>query len=73
MLRKPFVAVILSSLYLAIYLAFFYSGNFNVVFKMFLAAPVVLAWLAYTGNSSPFFLMANRSRPCPIGLLTGCS
>lgn len=48
MLRKPFVAVILSSLYLAIYIAFFYSGNFNVVFKMFLAAPVVLAWLAYT-------------------------
>lgn len=48
MLRKPFFAVIISSLYLGLYLAFFYTGNFNVVFKLFLAAPLVLCWLAYT-------------------------
>lgn len=48
MLRKPSFAVFLSSLYLVVYMIFVYNNNFDVVFKMFLGAPFVLAWLAYT-------------------------
>lgn len=48
MLSKPAIATLLSSLYMLIYLVFFSMNNFNVVFPMFLAAPVVLIWLAYT-------------------------
>lgn len=48
MLRSPAAATVLSSLYLLAYLVFFYGGYANVVFMMFLAAPAVLIWLAYT-------------------------
>ena len=47
-MRKPSIAVIVASLYLAIYLVFFYRSDYNVVMGMFLAAPAILIWLAYT-------------------------
>ena len=48
MLRKPSFAVIAATLYLAIYITFFYQSEFSIVMGMFLAAPAVLIWLAYT-------------------------
>ncbi|HEX6180671.1 MAG TPA: hypothetical protein VFZ47_05455 [Chitinophagaceae bacterium] len=48
MLRKPSIAVIAATLYMAIYMVFFYRSNINVVMAMFLAAPAMLIWLAYT-------------------------
>lgn len=48
MLRKPFFAVIVSTLYLLVYIIFVNAGNFDVVIKMFLGSPLVLGWLAYT-------------------------
>ena len=48
MLNKPSVAVITASVYLVVYLVFFYSGAFSIMFAMFLAAPAVLIWMAYT-------------------------
>ena len=48
MLRKPSFAVTVASLYLVVYLMFFHRSDFNAVLAMFLAAPAVLIWMAYT-------------------------
>ncbi|HEY0678860.1 MAG TPA: hypothetical protein VGD17_11275 [Chitinophagaceae bacterium] len=49
MMRKPSVAVIVATLYLVIYyILFSYGADFRIIFWMFLGAPVVLVWMAYT-------------------------
>ena len=48
MMRKPSFAVLVATVYMAVYIIFFYRTDFNVVLAMFLAAPAVLGWMAYT-------------------------
>lgn len=49
MMRKPSFAVFVASLYLVTYYAIFYFGlDFRVLLWMFMGAPFILGWLAYT-------------------------
>ena len=49
MLRKPSVAVVIATVYLLVYYMIFYFGkDLQPVLWMFMGAPFVLGWLAYT-------------------------
>lgn len=49
MLRKSSVAVVIATLYLlAYYMIFYFGQSFQPVLWMFMGAPFVLGWLAYT-------------------------
>jgi hypothetical protein len=49
MLRKPSFAVFMASLYLLVYyFVFYYGQDTRALLWMFMGAPVVLGWLAYT-------------------------
>ena len=48
-MRKPSVAVAVASLYLlAYYILFHYVNDYRYVVWMFMGAPFVLVWMAYT-------------------------